>query len=116
MDPLRPRKGKPLLLATVGLATVSFVACNEPQQAAPETTVEQSASSARPAESAPPPPASATAPPAAPADSSAPDAGTSVTDAGAPDAGDAGAKKVVAPVVRPRPPFHHPVGNLRPPD
>jgi hypothetical protein len=31
MDPRRPRKGKPLLLATAGLATISFVACSEPR-------------------------------------------------------------------------------------
>jgi hypothetical protein len=91
MDPKKPRKGKPLLLATVGLATVSFIAC-EPGSSRPVGNLR-----------APDPD------PMEQPDAAAPDEPTD-PDAGAPDAG----QQAINPQpLEPRP--SPPVGNLRPP-
>ncbi|UQA62833.1 hypothetical protein [Polyangium aurulentum] len=121
MNPKKPRKGKPLLLATVGLATASFVAC-EPASSGPVGNLRapDPEPTAQPESGGPPdaaePDASTTSSPGE--DASAPDAGTSVPDAGSgtPDAGsgtpDAGRGDTVR---KPVPPLPHPVGNLRTP-
>jgi hypothetical protein len=108
MDPKKPRKGKPLLLATVGLATVSFIAC-EPSSSGPVGNLRapDPEPTAQPDREVPPDAsaesdASTTSTPGE--DASAPDAGTSV-----PDAGRGGSAE------QPHPPSPHPVGNLRPP-
>lgn len=114
MDPKKPRKGKPLLLATVGLATVSFVAC-DPSPSHPvgnlrapdrEPTLQPEGV---PVEVAADVDASAPAPAPDDAGQGAPDAGAGASDAGA-DAGRGGF------TLKPLPPYpKHPVGNLRPP-
>lgn len=99
-DRPRKRKGKALLVASVGIATVSFVACNEPQRPVGNLRAPEPAFDAGPVS------------PLVPVDSAAPavDAGAPApTDVGEP--ADAGSD-ADAPVHIRRP---FPVGNLRPP-
>jgi hypothetical protein len=128
-DPPAPtkRKGRPLLLASLGVAAVSFVACNDPK--APDGPVGNlrgpdpvPADAAQPVPDPTPEhhPVGNLRPP------DPPDPPPVVPDAGpAPDAGKVGAIAPTttattkpAPTATPKPPDpkHHPVGNLRAPE
>jgi hypothetical protein len=112
------RKGKPLLVATIGLATISFAACKDPPKddtnalGSHENTT---ASAVVPGASAVPAAPSQSAAPAASVNVAEPDAGSDAGDAG--DAGDAATPPTPIPSATPVPPKppRPPVGNLRPP-